>query len=116
MTQTQHLDPRVMLDEKKRLDGLLEEALTELYNVTTRWAEAENTYRLAKANAYLASSGTVDARKAHVDKATSRERLDAHLSEGLMRAAHLNVRAKIAQLSAWQTGSTLSKTEMEMAR
>ena len=110
------LSPLELLKEKDRLSLLLDEALADLYLQTRRFAESENTYRLARANAYLAASGTVNEREAHVDKATSKERVEAHLSKGLMEACRLNVRAKLAQLSAWQTGSTLSKTEMEMAR
>lgn len=113
---TELLHPAALLEEKNRLSLLLDEALADLYQAVNRYAEADHALRLAEASAYLAASGTVPEREAHVKQATLTQRREAKLAEGLVTAGKLNVQAKMAQLSAWQTGTTLSKTEMQLAR
>lgn len=102
-------------DEMLRLSRELDGAHDTLIKTSHDWAQAENTYRLAKANAYLASSGTVDSRKASVDKATSPERVTAHTAEALKVAALENVRNRRAQLSALQSVAHAVRSEVEMA-
>lgn len=78
------------------------------------WATAEHKYRHAKAVAYLASSGTVAERTAHVDKVCGPEREDAHAAEALMSAAKEKVRALGAEVSAYQTIARLRQSEMAL--
>lgn len=107
--------PRHLVDEMLRLSRSLDEAQATLEKASRDWARQENEYRKAKANAYLASSGTVDARKAAVDKATDQERHDAHLADALRVAALENVRNRRAQLSALQSIANAVKSEVEMS-
>jgi hypothetical protein len=107
--------PRHLVDEMLRLSRLLDVAQEELKKASRDWARLENEYRKAKANAYLASSGTVDARKAAVDKATDQERHDAHLADALRVAALENVRNRRAQLSALQSIANAVKSEVELS-
>lgn len=109
------ITPSQLRDEMLRLSRELDSAHEELINASRKWAESENTYRLAKANAFLASSGTVQARSAAVDKATSDERRSAHLAEALKVAALENVRNRRAQLSALQSVANAIRSEVEMA-
>lgn len=67
------------------------------------YATKENAYRMAKATAYISSEGTVDARKAQVDKITERERLESHIAEGILDSTRERVRSLRAVLSALQT-------------
>lgn len=112
---TDVITPADLNQELLRLSRLIDEAQEELISRSHEWAEAENTYRLAKANAFLASSGTVDARKAAVDKATSRERMDAHLSDALRVAALENVRNRRQQINALQSVAAAVRSESELA-
>lgn len=107
--------PADLRAEMLRLSGELDRAHSALIEASREWARTENEYRLAKANAFLTSSGTVDARKAQVDKTTSRERVDAHTAEALKVAALENVRNKRAQLSALQSVANAVRSEVEMS-
>jgi hypothetical protein len=109
------ITPKNLTQELLRLSRLLDEAHDELIKQSHEWAVRENEYRLAKASAHLASSGTVDERRAYCDKATSQERLAAHLAEGLKVAALEAVRSRRAQLSALQSVGNAVRSEIEMA-
>lgn len=107
--------PADLRAEMLRLSRELDAAHDSLVKASHDWARAENEYRLAKANSYLTSSGTVDARKAQVDKTTSGERVQAHTAEALKVAALENVRNKRAQLSALQSVAHAVRSEVEMS-
>lgn len=106
--------PHEFNDELSRLASLLDEAQKDLDHWTREWAVLENEYRKKKAKVYLASSGTVDYRKALVDEECSDERIAAHMAEGLKAAALENVRNRRAQLNACQTRCNNIKTELEI--
>lgn len=97
------------------LSRLLDEHHAVLERACYEFSEKEDLYRLAKATAFLAATGTVGERQANTDKATSAERRAAHLSENLMKAAFARVRSTQAQLSARQSLAQLLKSEMRMA-
>lgn len=81
------------------------------------YATKENAYRMAKAKAFLkADSGTVDAKKALVEQITERERLEAHISEGILDATRERVRSLRAVLSALQTIAGAYKAEGDFYR
>lgn len=101
--------------EMVRLSKRLDEDHEALVAASADWARKENRYRLAKASAYLAASGTVDERKSHVDKATDLERFECHLAEGQKVAALERVRSTRAQLSALQSVASAVRSEQEMA-
>jgi hypothetical protein len=105
-----------LIAEMTRLSSRLDDAHAELVHRSYEWAKSENKYRLARANSYLASSGTVAEREARVDKATDTERLEAHTAEALKVAALESVRSVRAQLSACQSVANAVRSEMEMAR
>lgn len=93
----------------------LRQANDELYQLSVEWAHAEDKYRKAKSVAYLAASGTVAERNAHVDKVCSEDRLKAHLAESTKEAKKELVRSLQAQLSALQTIAALIRAEMHLA-
>jgi hypothetical protein len=112
---TDFITPAQLNSEMIRLSRDLDVAHQELVDQSHAWAKSEGKYRLAKANAYLASTGTVQARQAHVDKVTDSERIEAHLSDALRVAALERVRNVRAQLSALQSVANAVRSEVEMA-
>lgn len=91
-------------------------AIGELRDASVRHARADDAYRCAHAKALLEAEGTVDSRKAQADLATSGERLEARISEGLKIAALEAVRSLRTQLSAWQSLMSAHRAEAEFVR
>lgn len=110
------MNPESLNVELDQIAREMHSAQTDLEKYSEEWAYKENAYRRAKALAYLTSEGTVDNRKAIVDRDCEKERLAAHLSEGLMKSALENVRNRRAHLSAIQTKSANVKAEMDEAK
>ena len=102
--------------EMIRLSRQLDKGLDYLREQSEASAIAEDTYRLARARAYLDSQGTVDVRRSITDLATSKERVDAHIADGLRQAALEAVRSRRQQLSALQTLVSAHKAEAEYER
>lgn len=101
------------------LQSTSKELLTEcdeLARTARDYAVKENAYRLAKANAMLAAEGTVDVKKAQVDRVTERERLESHIAEGILDATRERVRSLRAVLSALQTIANSHKVEADFDR
>lgn len=98
------------------LSRSLDEALSYLRQMASEYAVAEDKYRMAKATSYLEAAGTVDARRAQVDLATSTERVAAHIAEGMKQAALEAVRSRRQQLSALQSLLSAHRAEAEFAR
>jgi hypothetical protein len=107
---------RAMVDRMIAASHALDEAQAELETCVRRRANAEAEYRKAKANAYLATSGTVGEREAQVDKTIADERYAAHLAEGLAQSALEAVRNRRTQLSVLQTVAGAIKEEMRFER
>jgi hypothetical protein len=93
----------------------LRDANDALELLSKEYAVTDHKYRHAKAMAYLAASGTVNERTAHVDKVCGPEREAAHTAEALMNAAKERVRSLQSELSAYQTIARLAMGEMAMA-
>ncbi len=107
---------RAMVDRMIQASHALDESQAELETRVRQRANAEADYRKAKANAYLATSGTVGEREAHVDKTVATERYAAHLAEGLAQSALEAVRNRRTQLSVLQTVAGAIKEEMRFER
>lgn len=88
---------------------LLEERVTSA-------AQADRAWRLARAKAYPATTGTVAEREAEVELSTGQLRYQAKLSEDLRVAALEGVRSRRAVLSAYQTLTNLSREEANFER
>jgi len=89
----------------------------ELTKAAREYANRENAYRMARAKAMLeAPKDTVDMKKAFVDSVTEKERLAAHVSEGLLDATRERVRSLRAVLSALQTIAGSYKAEADFSR
>lgn len=101
-------------DEIDFRSRLIDEAQADLEKRSDEWARADDAYRTKKSIVFLGAEGTVDARKAVVDRDCAKERLAAHIAEALKDAAHENVRNKRAQLSAVQTKCANVKAEAQV--
>jgi hypothetical protein len=110
------MTPAEAAEEMRRLSRLLDSGLQALRDQAKEYAEAEDAYRMARATAYLTSTGTVDERKAHADLATSEERRRAHLADGMRSAATEAVRSRRGQISALQSLLNAHRAEAEFAR
>ena len=102
--------------EMIRLSRLLDAGITELYNSSTTYAQAENTYRMAKAKAYLEAEGTVAERQALADLATSTERVVHRIADGMRKALTEAVRSRRQQISALQSLTAAHRAEAEYTR
>lgn len=109
------LTSRMIVDELLRLSRLLDQAHDELVVATNQAAKAEAVYRVARANAFLSTSGTVGEREARTEKTVATERQQAHETEGRKVNALERVRSIRAQLSAGQTMATALKAELDLA-
>lgn len=110
------LTPRRLIETMIAVSAELDKAQAELVTRAREAASAVNEFKKARASAYLASSGTVGEREAHVDQSTGTLRYQAHLAEGLEKAALEAVRNKRAQLSALQSISAAVKAEAELLK
>lgn len=108
--------PRQLVEMMIEASRALDAAQRDLEERVRAEAHSEAEYRKARASAYLATSGTVGEREAHVDKAVATERYAAHLAEGLAKSALENVRSKRGQLSALQSIANALKEEAMFAR
>lgn len=91
-------------------------SLADLEKRSIDYAKAERTYRMAKATAYLASTGTVSEREARAENAINEVRFERDMAEGLRGSALEAVRSYRGLLSAVQTLASLSKEEAAFAR
>src|SRR5690606_41494538 len=97
------MTPMDAAEEMRRLSGLLDKGIDALRKEAHHYAEAEDAYRMAHATAYVGADGPAHMRKARADLATSRERVEAHLADGMRQAALEAVRSRRAQVSAIQS-------------
>jgi hypothetical protein len=118
----QHL-PEDLKIELLRLCEKLENANDDLEIKANLWANAEHTYRKAKATAYLKfktdSSGTrhtIPVLEAIVDEQCEHQRFDAYLARAQKEAALEKVRSLRAQLSALQSVAASVRAELELTK
>ena len=93
----------------------LEESMTEHERCVHESAEADRVSRIAKASAYLAASGPVAERQAHVDIATADAQHRAKLADGLEKSALEAVRSRRQVLSSLQSLASLAREEVRLA-
>lgn len=107
-------------EKMETLSRQLNEALSFLHAKVGDYADAERSYRKAKAQAWVEhpkSKDTVAAqREAAVDAATADERHARDLADGLRQAALEAVRSRRAQISALQTLVNGYRAEAEFVR
>lgn len=108
--------PRDLIDMMIRAARDLEVAQEQMIDATIKDSDADRRYRQAKATAYLASSGTVGERDAHVNKSCDLEIYEAHLAAGMVKAAHEAVRNRRQVLSSLQSIASAVKAEFEFGR
>jgi len=103
--------------EMERLNGLIEEALTELGRTAVAVAHAEHAYRKGKAEAWQHTSAALAGqRAAQVDALTADLRLARDLAAGAKQTAAQSVTARVGQMDALRSLVSAMRTEMGLAR
>ncbi len=105
-----------LVQEMLRLSRLLDKGVLSLVDAAREYAEAEHEWAAAKATAYLAATGPVEERKAHVADVTGVERRRALLADAMRQANLEAVRSRRQQLSALQSVAAGHRTELELAK
>lgn len=102
--------------EARRLSDLIDRGVSALRKAALDYAEAEHTYRLAKASAYLNVEGTVAEREAQVYESVGDLRRARDIADGERQAALEAVRSRRTQLSALQSILAAHRSEVDHAR
>lgn len=111
------MTPDEIADEMARLSRLLDGGLAMLREQAVALADAEATYRRAKARAWVeAPDGTAAAKAAYVDGITADLRRERDIADGVRLAALEAVRSRRTQVSALQSLLAAHRAEAEFAR
>lgn len=106
-----------LVAEANRLSRKIDAGVKALSQAARKAAEAEASYRQAKAVAWHHyQDGTVPERQAHVDSAVSADRLARDMAEGERVTALEALRSRRAQLSALQSIAAAWRAEAEHAK
>jgi hypothetical protein len=104
-----------LVAQTKLYSARLDRGITELCENAVQLADAEHSYRLAVAKAWMLNTqGTVNARKAQVDADTADLRRVRDIAEGMRVASLEAVRSRRAQLSALQSVAASMRADLEM--
>ena len=111
------MTPDEIADEMRKLSHLLDGGLAMLREQAVVLADAEATYRQAKARAWVeAPDGTAAAKAAYVDGITADLRRARDIADGVRLAALEAVRSRRTQVSALQSLLAAHRAEAEFAR
>ena len=115
-TPTELPTPAHLMAEMIRLSKLLDNGVAELVKSAREYAEADDDYRRAKAQAFFAApEGSVKSKEAHVDRACLKERGRKLMSEAMRLAALEAIRSRRSQMSALQSMANAVKADTELA-
>jgi hypothetical protein len=105
-----------LVRQANELSERIDEGVKALARAAKGAAEAEHTYRLQKARAWVEhTDGTVPERTAAVDGATAGLRRDRDLAEASKLAALEALRSRRQQLSAVQSIAAAVRSELDLA-
>lgn len=105
------------VDEMRRLNDLLDQALGYLRTQTVELADAENAYRKARAEAWtLTPDGLAKQREDRINATTADARKRRDLADGMRQAALEAVRSRRTQISALQSMLNADRAEAELAK
>lgn len=103
--------------EMARLSKKIDAGVREMADRAREYAEAERAYRKEKSAAWLrAPAGNVPQRQAWVDAETADLRFTRDLADGMRQVAVEALRARRAQVSAWQSLLAAQREEASFAR
>ena len=105
-----------LIEEARRLSGLLDRGVGALREAGVAYAAAEHEYRAANAAAYLSSSGTVAEREARAYETVGELRHRRDVLDATRLAALEAVRSRRTQLSALQSILAAHRAEAEFDR
>lgn len=90
----------------------LNAATEELAELDLKAVEAKGRYEVARATAFLTTSGTVEDRKTKALLATEAERQEAEIAEALVRACKERIRTLHARVEVGRSLGTGLRAEM----
>ena len=102
-----------LMSEAFRLSSKIDEGVRHLNGCAIDSANAEHSYRLARAKAWQDTDGTAKQREDAVNAATADERRVRDLAEAGRQASLEALRSRRQQLSAVQTLVSALKSELE---
>lgn len=103
-----------IFEEWQRLSQGIEDDIEALKIAGEEWAHADNTHRVARAQAYVRAVGkNREKREAEADPQFADQRLAANLAEAHKEVCLEKVRGRRAQLSAFQTIVAARRAEAE---
>lgn len=106
-----------LIGEMLRLSALIDKGVAALHTAAIGEADAEQTYREARAQAWLTAEGkTAKEREDEVNAVTSPQRHARDVAAGSRQAALEALRSRRQQLSALQTIANGERAEAEFAR
>lgn len=113
----QLLTPQQLQQAMLEKSGEVDTALTEYRQAVERHVHADARRRIAFNTSLLAVEGkSAPERKAKAEQATEEHIFAEEMAEGLRDSAKEALRAKLAQLSAYQSMATTIREEMRLAR
>lgn len=101
-----------VLDQLQNISRDLDKAISELSDKEMAAAEAESTYRVAKAQAFMRSEGAVQAREHQAVLLTATELVERDKTAALVRVQREYIRALHARIDV---GRTIVATERTLA-
>lgn len=106
-----------IIEEARRLSGLIDRGVEALRQSAEALAIAEQEYRKAKAKAWLVAAGDLAReREANVDSRTADLRMARDLAEGTRQAALEALRSRRSQLDAVRSILSATRADIELAR
>jgi hypothetical protein len=105
-----------LVAEARRLSVLIDNGVAALRTSAKESADAEWTYRKARAKAWLETDGTAKQREDEVNAATADERRVRDLAEAGRQAALEALRSRRQQLSAVQTLVQAARSELDHSK
>jgi hypothetical protein len=110
------MDLETLTAEAHRLSALIDKGVAALRDAAFAYAQAEHDYRRAKAEAYLATVGTVAEREAQAYGVVGDLRRGRDMADAGRLAALEAVRSRRTQLSALQSLLAAHRSEADFAR
>lgn len=105
-------------DVAERLAGLsrdLDKQTGEAERLDAKAVRARHAYEIAFANAFLRSTGSVDARKHHSVIATDAEKLEAEIADQVLRACRARISTIKVQIETGRSLSAALRAEVSLA-
>lgn len=114
-TNAGQLTPNQVATELAKLARELSRIVSAIEHAEQDAVQKRNAYDLSFSQAFLAASGSVDARKHEAVVLTHRQRLDAELAEALVRHLRRQIDAVKVRIDTGRSVGAAVRAEMQLA-